>query len=218
MNTITNLGEIKYISSYTSKSIQSLHEYMEINTDNQLHKKKMIVQINLLIRSLNFLTDKINYITSLQDMTKLSNWAARKGTAYNLDLRREKTEPQTIKTYLSVKDNILANMVVDRKPLTTLEDREDVRWNRINRNIPSGGLNIIPANGSDYCLREVFLYLKEDKISLHKFYQLATYKILHPKHLKVLRSRSTFCRNHNKYLTTSILSREDNEDIAMVRP
>ena len=121
------------------------------------------------------------------------------------------------KAYLIVEDKILANMVKDRKPAVKLKCRESFRRAMTNRNIASGELNITPKNSSFFGLREGFLYMKEERVSAHKFYQLTTDKTWNSKHPKVLCSRSTFCRNHNKYSTTIILPKEDTEVIAMGR-
>ena len=98
-------------------SIQVLHEYVKVHIDHQVHQKKIIKQINLLLKSVSYLDDQIIFATGQQGMTNLSSRAElRKRAACNLDLKRDLImNKRQSKNYLSIEDNVLARMVVDTK-------------------------------------------------------------------------------------------------------
>ena len=88
MNTVTSLGEIKHLVSYMTNSIKALHAYVLLHIDHRIHKRKILKQINILIRSINFLDGKILFLTGQQGMTNLSSRIeSRKRSAFNLELK-----------------------------------------------------------------------------------------------------------------------------------
>ena len=117
VNTISTLGEMKHMSSCMLNSTQFLLSYMEMHLDNKSHKSKMSKQINLLIRSMKCLEEKINYVISQQGVQKLSGRAEyRKRATCNLELKRDlKMNLRRSNNYLSVEDNVLASIVDERK-------------------------------------------------------------------------------------------------------
>ena len=72
INVITALGELKHLSSCISKSIFHLHEYVDDKLEPTLHKNVIIKQIKLLIRSQEFVSEKVTYITKQEGVKKIS--------------------------------------------------------------------------------------------------------------------------------------------------
>ena len=66
VNTITSLGELRHLASCMKHSIQVLHEYVKVHIDHQVHQKKIIKQINLLLKSVSYLGDQIIFVTGQQ--------------------------------------------------------------------------------------------------------------------------------------------------------
>ena len=89
-----------------------------MHLDNKSHKSKMSKQINLLIRSMKCLEEKINYVISQQGVQKLSGRAEyRKRATCNLELKKDlKINLRRSNNYLSVEDNVLASIIDERKP------------------------------------------------------------------------------------------------------
>ena len=73
-------------------------------------------------------------------------------------------------------------------------------------------IDILPDNGIDFTLREVYLYIDKTNSNPNEFFELGTDPILNLRHPKVLCSSSNFY-NKYKYYTTSgvILSLVDSE-------
>ena len=132
VNTISTLGEMKHMSSCMLNSTQFLLSYMEMHLDNKSHKSKMSKQINLLIRSMKCLEEKINYVISQQGVQKLSGRAeSRKRATCNLKLKRDtKLKLRRSTNYLSVEDNVLAGIVDERKPASNKTKVLDSRLQR----------------------------------------------------------------------------------------
>ena len=88
INVLTSLGELKHLSSCMSKSIFHLNEYVDDKLESTPHKTVILKQIRLLIRSLDFLSDKGTYITAQQGVTNLSNRTQdRKRAAENRQMK-----------------------------------------------------------------------------------------------------------------------------------
>ena len=216
VNTITSLGELRHLASCMKNSIQVLHEYVKVHIDHQVHQKKIIKQINLLLKSVSYLDDQIKLVTGQQGMTNLSSRAeSRKRAACNLDLKRDLImNKRQSKNYLSIEDNVLARMVVDTKPTSKILPKRLVplRKTAIVTSTPK------PNNGSVFTLREAFQYIQDNNMSVTLFYDMATNKERNPKHPTVLCSRSTFCHRHKIYKTTQILPPINDQGIAVGRP
>ena len=72
INTITALGELGHITSCMSKVIVQLNDYVDDNSNTNVHKQKVMNQLLLLYYSIELVEDKVEYMTIQQGMVMLS--------------------------------------------------------------------------------------------------------------------------------------------------
>ena len=113
INVITALGELKYLTSCLGKSMFHLNEYVNDNLEPNLHKTVIQKQVQLLSRSIDFLEEKVGFITTQQGVTTLSDRShTRKRAAENRQMKRdEKMNVRKSNNYISPVDNLLASLV-----------------------------------------------------------------------------------------------------------
>ena len=154
VNSITTLGEINYLASCMSNSIFHSNEYVIDNLEPTKHKTIVNKQIRLISCSIDFLVDKVTYITSQQGVINLSNRThTRKRAADNIQLKRsEKINFKMIHNYISPVDNILVSLLNTgiSKTNNSYTKKPNVRSVIIRT---KGSVTLVPKDGSIFVLR-----------------------------------------------------------------
>ena len=109
-----------------------------------------------------------------------------------------------------MEDDILASIIkindteqpIARRP-TSVRKTDNI----IPDKFPS--MDMTPANGIHFSLRELFLYLTKHDITRAEYFKVGTLPEHNPTHPRILCSQTTFYRRYSNYLTTQILPHID---------
>ena len=118
INVITALGELKYLTSCLTKSIFHLNEYVDDNLEPNPQKTAIQRQVWLHSRSINYLREKVGFITAQQGVTTLSDRSqTRKRAADNRKLKRDhKMKVKHSNYYISPVDNLPPSLLKTSLP------------------------------------------------------------------------------------------------------